>query len=236
MCFSYACSSNGEVSNRLKYSNKVCLPESVLFEIKEMDNITFPLFFKVKNPFTQYGSVCGVEEFTAPPGVCHLPYQIMNDLCVEQGSNVELEIVVPPKGDFVKLRFHKSEFAKLSNPKAVLEKIMSKDYPVLTCGQTIVLNYTDLKKKYYVDIVETKPTDVIQIINTNLNVDFEEPCDFKEDCPTVENDVIRHENIEPIEEPFNGPIINNREELLQKYRQWSNGFIPFSGRGYRLGE
>ena len=81
MCFSYACSSNGEVSDRLKYSNKICLPESVLFEIKEMDDINFPLFFKVKNPFTQYGSVCGVEEFTAPPGVCHLPYQIMNDMC-----------------------------------------------------------------------------------------------------------------------------------------------------------
>ena len=239
MCFSYACSANSEVTDRLKYSNKICLPESVLFEIKEMENVTFPLFFKVKNPFTQYGSVCGVEEFTAPPGVCHLPYQIMNDICVEQGSNVELEMVVPPKGDFVKLQFHKSEFAKLTNPKVVLEKIMSKDYPVLTCGQTIVLNYADLGKKYYVDIVETKPTEIIQIINTNLNVDFAEPYDFKDapSCPSVENVVIRPENTETpvVEEPFNGPIINTREELLKKYRQWTNGFIPFSGRGWRLG-
>ena len=123
LCFSYACSSKPEVSARLNHSNKICLPERVLFEIKEMDGINFPLFFKVKNTFTQYGSVCGVEEFTAPPGVCHLPYQIMNDICVEQGENVELELIVPPNGDFVKLQFHTSDFAKLSNPKAVLEKI-----------------------------------------------------------------------------------------------------------------
>ena len=116
---------------------------------------------------------------------------------------------------------------------------MSKDYPVLTCGQTIVLNYADLGKKYYVDIVETKPTEIIQIINTNLNVDFAEPYDFKDapSCPSVENVVIRPENTETpvVEEPFNGPIINTREELLKKYRQWTNGFIPFSGRGWRLG-
>ena len=49
----------------------------------------------------------------------------MNDICVEQGENVELELIVPPNGDFM-VQFHTSEFAKLTNPKAVLEKIMSK--------------------------------------------------------------------------------------------------------------
>ena len=166
-------------------------------------------------------------------------------ICVEQGENAELELIVPPNGDFVKLQFHTGEFAKLTNPKAVLEKIMSKDYPVLTRGQTIVLNYADLNTKYYVDIVETKPTEIIQIINTNLNVDFAEPHSMKNSSSvnTNENVVIRPENTETpaiedppvIEEPFNGPFINTREELLKKYRQWSNGFIPFSGRGWRLG-
>ena len=46
--------------------------------------------------------LCVVEEFPAPPGVCHLPYQIMTDICVEEGTEVELELVVPPKGDFCK--------------------------------------------------------------------------------------------------------------------------------------
>ena len=240
-CFSYACCSKSELITRLNHSNKICLPESILYEIKEK-NIEFPLFFRVKNKITQYGSVCGVEEFTSPPGVCHIPYQIMTDICVEEGSDVELELVIPPKGDFVKLRFHTSEFAGLSNPKAIMEKIMSKDYPVLTRGQTIVLNYSDLNKIFRVDVLDTKPTEIIQIINTNLNVDFDEPFDIKKSppCPSVENVIIRPEenkqsDIQIPEEPFNGPFVNNRQELLKKYRQWSNGFIPFSGRGWRLG-
>tara|TARA_Y100001970_G_C14187677_1_gene833516 strand:+ start:834 stop:1661 length:828 start_codon:yes stop_codon:yes gene_type:complete len=236
LCFSYACSSKPELSSRLNYSNKICLPESILYEIKERD-VEFPLFFRVKNKITQYGSVCGVEEFTSPPGVCHLPYQIMTDICVEEGTQVELELVIPPKGDFVKLRFHTSEFANLTNPKIIMEKIMSKDYPVLTCGQTIVLNYTDLNKIYRVDILETKPTEVIKIIDTNLNVDFAPTLDSKNNENQEENVVIRPDNVQPIipSTVYNGPIINNREELLKKYKQWSNGFIPFSGRGYRLG-
>lgn len=235
LCFSYACSSKPELSDRLNHSNKICLPESILYEIKEKD-VDFPLFFRVKNKITHYGSVCGVEEFTSPPGVCHLPYQIMTDICVEEGTEVELELVIPPKGDFVKLRFHTSDFAKLSNPKVIMEKIMSKDYPVLTRGQTIVLNYTDLNKTFRVDIMETKPTEVIQIINTNLNVDFAPSLDSKHDETSNEekNVVISPSYVEHVN-VYNGPIINSREELLKKYNQWSNGFIPFSGRGYRLG-
>ena len=204
-------------------------------------DIEFPLFFRVKNKITQYGSVCGVEEFTSPPGVCHLPYQIMTDICVEEGSDVELELVIPPNGDFVKLRFHTSEFAALTNPKIIMEKIMSKDYPVLTCGQTIVFNHVDLNKIYRVDVIETKPTEVIKIINTNLNVDFAPTLDSKnnEISNKEENVVIKPEDSSQLTHTSNivydGPIINSREELLKKYKQWSNGFIPFSGRGFRLG-
>ena len=40
--------------------------------------------------------------------------------------------LVAPKGDFVNLRLHNSkEFSKLSDPKAVLENIISGDYPVV---------------------------------------------------------------------------------------------------------
>ena len=236
MCFSYACSANSEVTDRLKYSNKICLPESILFEKKEKENVTFPLFFKIKNPITKYGTVCGVEEFTAPPGVCHLPYQIMSDISVEQGSNIELHMINPPNGDFVKLRFHTSKFSELSDPKQIMEEIMSRDYPVLSQGQTIILNNMKNNKQYYVDIVETRPTEIIQIINTNLNVDFAQSLD------TNFTDISQNTIVSPqaittniIQPPYNGPIINSREELLKKYRPWTNGFIPFSGRGYRLG-
>lgn len=231
-CFSFLCSTDSEVTKRLKYTNKILLPESILYSLRENDKLEFPLFFKVYNTQTNYGHVCGVEEFTAPPGVCHVPYQLMADISVNEGDTIGIELMNVPEGDFVKLRFHKSDFAKLSNTKVIMEKIMSSDYPVLTQGQTIVLYYKELDKTYHVDIVETKPTEIIKIINTNLNVDFDKALDYKEEppCPAVEPSFV------PL--PTNQLIPGNVRDVsgnLKKFKTHSNGFVPFSGTGYRLG-
>jgi len=223
MCFSYLCSSESDVTNRLKYTNKILLPESVLFALKEdIEDLEFPLFFKVSNTETKFGHVCGVEEFSAPPGVCHIPYQVMADISVKEGNTVNIELICPPKGNYVKFRFHTSEFSKLENPKVILEKIISSDYPVITQGQTIILNYQDLGKIYHIDVLETKPTEVIQIINTNLNVDFDKPFDYKE---SEDNPPCPSNNL-----PF--PDVS---ENFKIFRPHANGFIPFSGKGFRLG-
>lgn len=218
MCFSYMCSSESDVTQRLKYTNKILLPESILYNIKESEDIQFPLFFKISNKETMFGQVCGVEEFSAPPGVCHIPYQVMNEISVQEGATVKIELFCPPCGTHVKFRFHKSKYLEMEDPKSVLERIMSSDYPVITQGQTIVLN--DMNTLYYVDVVETQPTEVIQIINTNLNVDFDQPLDYKEpvkNCTT--------ENVK----------LRDVSEQMKVYKPWSNGFVPFSGKGHRLG-
>ena len=109
----------------------------------------------------------------------------MNSCSIGEGTNVKVELVSPPKGSFIKLRLHNSkEFSKLSNPKAVLEKIMSNDYPVVTQGQTIAIHYTDLNKVFMMDIVETKPSEVIEILNADINVDFDKALDYVEPEPT----------------------------------------------------
>ena len=108
----------------------------------------------------------------------------MYSCCIEVGSNVTVGIDALPKGDFVKLRLHNSkEFSKLSDPKAVLEKIMSRDYPVVTQGQTIALHYTELNKVFMIDIVETKPAEIIEIFNADINVDFDKALDYEEPKP-----------------------------------------------------
>jgi hypothetical protein len=184
LCFSYACSSqNSEMIEKLKHSNKILLPESLLFELtkENHDSLDNKMYFKVSHTETEYGEVCGVHEFSAPPGVVHLPYHIMNSCSIGEGTNVKIELVAPPKGDFVKLRLHNSkEFSKLSDPKAVLEKIMSQDYPVVTQGQTIALHYPELDKVFMIDIVETQPTEIIEILNSDINVDFDIALDYDE--------------------------------------------------------
>lgn len=232
MCFSYLCSSNSDATQRLKYTNKILLPESVIYELKDNEDVTFPMFFKVTNKETKFGCVCGVEEFTAPPGVCHIPYQIMSEISVNEGETVNIELMDVPKGDFVKLRFHKSDFSKLSDPKIIMEKIMSSDYPVITKGQTIVLNYKELDKTYHVDIVDTKPTEVIKIINTNLNVDFDKSLDYVETPPPP---CVAYGGLKtpPVEFASNYKV-KDISANLNTFKK-TKGFVPFSGTGYRLG-
>jgi ubiquitin fusion degradation protein 1 len=141
------------------------------------------MFFKIKNLENEITEVCGVQEFSAPPGVVHIPYHIMEGMGIKEGSNVEISLYNPPNGSYVKLQPHKTEFIELSDPKAVLEKILSRDYPVVSQGQTIALYYKEVDKVYHIDIVKAEPAEVIKIINVNLNVDFDPPKDYMRSSP-----------------------------------------------------
>ena len=87
LCFSYTCSSQSEeLTSRVKYSNKILLPPSVLYNInnhhsssqtENNDAFNDVMFFKIKNLENEITEVCGVQEFSAPPGVVHIPYHIM---------------------------------------------------------------------------------------------------------------------------------------------------------------
>lgn len=53
-----------------------------------------------------------------------------------------------------------------------------RSYSCLTTGDTIMVPYNN--KKYYIDIVETKPSSAVSIIETDCEVDFAPPLDYKE--------------------------------------------------------
>ena len=162
----------------------------------------------------------------------------MESCSLQEGSTIQVDLISPPKGNFMKIRLHNSkEFSKLSNPKAVLEKIMSRDYPVVTQGQTIALNYTELNKVFMVDVVETKPSEIVEIINTDINVDFDKPLDYQEPPPKpeVKPAWIPHQtsgNVK-ISQDISGSTIHNRR--LNQYKK-TGGFVPFSGKGNVLGQ
>ncbi len=225
-CFSFTCSASPEETQQLlKYSNKILLPPSMLHKINEKDDVEFPLFFKVINPICDFGRVCAVHEFTAAEGLIIMPYYIMEELGIQEGSNVNIDYVNPPKGSYLKIRPHKTSFTKLHDPKTVLEHIMSKDYPVITQGETIVINYKDLGQRFRLDIVETKPAEIIKIIDTDLNLDFDTPLDYVEppkvEKPKVNNFVSKTKS-------------TSRNEKLTKFKN-TGEFVPFSGKGYTLG-
>ena len=176
MCFSYACSSQSEeLIQRVKYSNKILLPPSVLHQLQDNTNT---MFFKITNIENSFGQVCGVQEFTAPPGVVLVPYHILDGLGLSEGSTVNIDLSTPPDGSYIKLQPHKTEFIELPDPKALLEKALSVNYPVVTEGHTITIQNPENDKVYHIDIVKTEPSPIIKIIDVNINVDFDAPLDY----------------------------------------------------------
>ena len=129
---------------------------------------------------------------------------------------MEFELATPVDGTYVKFRLHSSDFADVSDPKAVLERVLSRDYPVITEGHTIAINYAEMNRVFYIDVVETKPAPVIKIINVNINVDFDTPLDY----------------VEP-EENVPEPVINNYVDVSNNVSDYDTSRFP--GRGHRLG-
>ena len=229
LCFSYSCSPDFDTMDKeLQHSTTALLPESVLYQLNQKGNMEFPLFFKVSNKETQFGRVCAVKSFTAPPGVCHIPYYIMSELGISEGETINIELNSVPTGSYIKIRPHKTEFINLSNPKAILEKYLSKNYPVLSKGTTISIWHDTLEKAFLIDIVESKPSDVIKTIDTDINLDFDKPLDYVE--PEQ-----KREDVVPIQPKVNNFVNRKINRKLDDYKNTDTGFIPFSGKGYRLG-
>ena len=235
-CFSFACSAQPEeITKHCRYSNKILLPPSVLNDISKDFEENQVIFFKVINKKLEFGHVCGVHEFTAPPGICHVPYHVMEDLGIQEGQEIEIEKILPPKGTYIKLRPHKTAFIELSDPRAILEKIMSENYPVVTQGQTIAINHKESNTVFRIDIIETKPAEIISIINTDVNIDFDKPIDYvsppSSPLSPTPSALYPSPAINPASPP---PVIENKKINYSNLKK--NGtFVPFSGSGNRLG-
>lgn len=94
------------------------------------------MMFMVSNPQMGKKTYCGVLEFSAEEGMCHLPFWMMNNLFLEEGSEVILRNVNLNKGKFVVLQPHETAFINLANPKAILENQLT-HYSCLSKGDTI---------------------------------------------------------------------------------------------------
>lgn len=160
----------------LENGDKVVMPPSALDRLASL-RIDYPMLFEVHNPSTLRTSHCGVLEFVAEEGMIYMPYWMMQNMLLQEGDIVRVKSATLPKGTFVKLQPHTKDFLDISNPKAVLETTL-RNFSCLTVGDNIMVAYNN--KKYYIDIIESKPANAISIIETDCEVDFAPPLDYKE--------------------------------------------------------
>lgn len=161
---------------QLENGDKIIMPPSALDRLASL-HIDYPMLFELRNAATERVSHCGVLEFIAEEGMIYMPYWMMENLLLQEGDFVRVKNVGLPKGTYVKLQPHTKDFLDISNPKAILETTL-RNFSCLSTGDSIMVAYNN--KKYYIDIIETKPSNAISIIETDCEVDFAPPLDYKE--------------------------------------------------------
>nr|XP_043632944.1 ubiquitin recognition factor in ER-associated degradation protein 1 [Erigeron canadensis] len=186
---------------QIENGDKIIMPPSALDRLASL-HIDYPMLFELRNTATERVSHCGVLEFIAEEGLIYMPYWMMENLLLKEGDTVRIKNVTLPKGTYVKLQPHTSDFLSISNPKAILETTL-RNFSCLTTGDSIMVAYNN--KKYYIDIIESKPSGAITIIETDCEVDFAPPLDYKEPERPVASDpsskAPAEEQAAPAEEP-----------------------------------
>src|ERR1700761_1075174 len=83
-CYSVSMLPGNERSD-VERGGKIIMPPSALDTLTRL-NIQYPMLFKLTNNRHQRFTHCGVLEFVADEGKVYLPYWMMRNLLLEEGS------------------------------------------------------------------------------------------------------------------------------------------------------
>ena len=213
----------------IELSNSIILPQSALDKLSVMKNFgdnKNPILFRILNIELNISTHCGVAEFTAEEETCIIPSNMFERLCLMEGQNINIRNVELKPGIFIKIQPHLTEFIDNPNPKTILEFNL-RNYFCVTEGDTISVKFG--QKVYKIDIVQCKPAKAIRTLNTDLEVDFDPPKDYKE--PPKQNKIINS--------PTSGSIVFNSTE--KPFKKLTNEEIKkeiqdkkFSGHHLRI--
>ncbi|XP_010414443.1 PREDICTED: ubiquitin fusion degradation protein 1 homolog [Camelina sativa] len=199
----------------LEKGDKIIMPPSALDRLASL-HIEYPMLFQLSNVSVEKTSHCGVLEFTADEGLVYLPYWMMLNMSLQEGDILQVKNISLVKGTYIKLQPHTQDFLDISNPKAILETTL-RSYSCLTTGDTIMVPYNN--KQYFINVIEAKPSSAVSIIETDCEVDFAPPLDYKEP--------VKPQKLTPS---------NKRTREVEEEEPTSKvpKFTPFTGSGKRL--
>lgn len=175
------------------FSSKISLPMSILNDLT-IQNLPLPYIFEISHENGILKTKCTVGNFTDYEGQVMLPAWMWEHLDLQTSSFVQISYIRLPLGKKVKLLPHSTDFLKIDNPRVELETAL-RNYGVLTIGDEIRLNFIHFKNMIF-SVIEVDPSydNSIYIVDTDLNVEFEEPLGYQEELKENRT-VLKHCNI-----------------------------------------
>ncbi|KAL7579939.1 hypothetical protein ACA910_004936 [Epithemia clementina (nom. ined.)] len=170
--------------SHLEKGDKILLPPSAFDTLARLQ-VDYPMLFKLtamSSDGEERRTHCGVLEFTAEEGCVYIPFWMMQNLLIEEGSLITVTNVSLPKATFVKLQPQSVDFLEISNPRAVLEHAL-RNFSCVTVGDVIQIPYNN--KNYHFALQDVKPGPAACIIETDCNVDFDAPVGYQEPTKPV---------------------------------------------------
>ncbi|KAL6122893.1 hypothetical protein NUSPORA_00155 [Nucleospora cyclopteri] len=172
------------------FSSKVMLPTSILSDLTQF-NYPTPYVFEIMHENKILKTNCTVGNFMEAENEVIVPTWIWDQLDLKSAKEVSISHIIVPTGKSIKLLPHSTDFLKVENPKAELETAL-RNYHILTLGDEIRINFEEFKNiAFTVTSIEPEEKNAIYIVDTDLNVEFEEPIGYQEEMKK-ERTVLRH--------------------------------------------
>lgn len=212
----------------LENSNKILIPKNLLYKISKFENLEFPLNIKINN------YIFGVYEFREDIDDLYISNTLFNKLEINLESEYTIEFLINkiPKGNFIKLKPHTNNFSEIIDQKKYLEHNLKSMYTCLHLNDTISMPYNCDYGKILFDIIDCQPENIISLIDTDIEVDIDTSYEY--------DNYKKLEEQEKVEAEKRFTELKKQEELkkeknLKKDQEDSKDFIPFSGKGNKLG-
>lgn len=151
---------------------------------------------------------------------------------MEEGQLISVKNVSLSKATFVKFRAQNVDFLEISNHRAVLEVTLRK-FTCLSEGDQICISHSG--KLYYLDVREVKPNGAASIIETDCDVDFEEPVGYQDShYAQYEKDAAKKQEQKTAPVEIARTLQKAREVTAEELAAEKTAFKPFAGHAKRI--
>ena len=218
-----------------KYYNigkKVIAPKYLLYQLSKYENLEYPIHISINN------TLFTILDFIEDIDCIYIPTEKFYNMFMEENESTSIKIIkiIPEKASFLKLKPCSEKFYSLQNIKSYLEIHFKKLYPILEKNEIIKLPYGN--EIIEIIITDCKPSNIVSINEIEeLEIDFEPLLEKeKEIVKKIENIVITSNSRPKLNFSNNKATKNKVINQEDKDKDKDTKFVPFSGKGRRLGD